>query len=153
MRDWDRSNAGWWQLRDRKLLQSVNSPAVDNADEWARAIADLDKLVIEGFSESYIRHRLDSEGVEHSSRDRSLALLEQLLILKGTLTQSAKLDALREMHHIRSKVGSHARGKEAEELRHKALLDNGTFKSHFEQLCTRAAQDLRLIARALEDSQ
>ena len=47
----------WWKLRNEALLEKVHYPVTESADEWAKEIHALDKLLVEGFETRELRSR------------------------------------------------------------------------------------------------
>ena len=78
-RRWHDNKVAWWTLRDSKLLERVNTPQTASRDEWAEALMDLAKLVVEGFETKPIRAKLDAAQVPYEKDDKTIALLEKLL--------------------------------------------------------------------------
>ncbi len=74
--------------------------------------------------------------------EKSLALMEKLL------DDEQRLDGLREVWLIRSKVDAHSRGSTAIDLAKNALQEHGTYSAHFGNVCRTVTDELKLIEQA-----
>lgn len=147
---WRDRKVEWWKLRDSDLMDRANIPLTASKDEWAEAIMDLTKLVVEGFETKPLRQRLDRLSVEYTDSDRTLALLEKLLNVGRHQDERMKLSGLRAAQWLRSKLQGHARGTEAAQAAKDAIANFGSFKDHFSDLCTRIAAELQSIESQCE---
>lgn len=148
LRRWSDSDVVWWKLHEEGLLERINTPRTDSQDEWKQAFSDLAKLVIEGFVITAIRTRLKDNGIEFDKEDKSLALLERVLIGSHVLADGSTLDALRTVQAIRSRSAAHSRGSRAAELERDALEKYGSYPAHFEGVCKDALQELDVIEKS-----
>ena len=153
VREWARTGVVWWKLRDESLLDRVNTPRTSSQDEWATACQGLASLVVEGFEVSAIRAELDARANPFDRDEKSLMLLERLLTAHGLMTAGARLDGLREVQEIRTRIASHARGSRASELSRDALNRHGTYAEHFESLCCVVTSELKAIEAAFTQRQ
>ena len=149
-RRWAESGCAWWKLREEALFERVHIPRTDSRDEWGSAFGLLANLVIEGFQIKAIRARIEETNIAFGKDDKSLALLEKLLIGHDKLDDGQSLEGLRIVQHIRS-IGSsaHPRGSTASDLANITLEENGTYSAHFESVCRIVKSELELIEEAL----
>ena len=145
---WEQSKAPWWILRDPAAADRVTSPLTSSRDEWARASTNLVQLIIEGFEIKAVRTRLDEMGIAWHLKDKSILLLERVLSSEAADGSAQNLDGLRSLQRIRSKVGAHARGTEADSLATRAVQEYGSYAAHFENVCRDVAIELEYIERA-----
>ena len=131
-------------------MDYVGVPLTDSPDEWGNDLLELASLVVDGFSARAIRTRLEENQLSFNKekKDKSLYLLEVFLASDHMSGQQAKLSGLREVQRIRTKVKAHWGGQEANELKQRALSEHQTFTTHFENLCTRVAEELERIEKA-----
>ena len=149
VRHWSESDLDWWQLADSTLLERVNTPVTNSREEWAQAFVDLANLVIQGFPVRAIRARLKAKGIPFATDARSLVLLEKILSAHYTTPDKTRLDGLRTVQRIRSKVGAHFGGSEATELAREAISDYRSYRAHFEAICNDVIREFELIEKAL----
>jgi hypothetical protein len=147
---WQARRVEWWTLRDEDLLHRANAPITASKDEWAEAVMDLSKLVVEGFEVKPLRTALTSMGEAHDPKDQTIALLEKLAAAKGHTSDAVTLDGLRRVQHIRSKVKGHAGSSEGKTLAQDALARHGTYGEHFKHICELIVQDLERIESVLK---
>lgn len=143
-RRWADDNVSWWSLRGRTLLGRLSTPRTASRDEWAEAFLDLSKLIVEGFDVKAIRAKLVEMQLAFEKDEGSLVLIERLLAAKSS-SDSQRLEGLRTVQLIRSKVKGHSGGSEATELAHQALKQHETFTGHFEHVCKMVADELNRI--------
>ena len=149
--NWKNSNVSFWKLSDESLIDRVNVPITSSRDEWSQAFVALAKLLIEGFQIKIIRAMLDDDGVPYNSDEKSLVLFEKLLIKLGSLdVASNRLDGLRTVQKIRSKVAAHVGGSSGTELSISALQQHGSYSSHFQSICAQVSGELKLIEQAFD---
>ena len=146
--DWHHSDVTWWKLRDCKLLDRVNTPHSGSRDEWGKAFSDLAKLLIEGFQVRAIKARLNETGIFFCKGEKSLALIEKLIVGSGEPSGGERLTGLREVQEIRSKNFGHFGGSDADALARNALQEHDTYAAHFESVCKTVADELKLIEQA-----
>lgn len=148
---WRSRSVEWWTLRDEELLDRANPPISSSKDEWADAIMDLSKLVVEGFETKPIRAALDGRGVNYDvEKDKTIVLLEKLIASKNPVGGPVTLNGLRAVQSIRSKVRGHAGSSEGKKLAQEALATHGSYAEHFRHLCTLVVTDLERVQAALE---
>ena len=145
IRHWHHDKVTWWTLRDEKLLDRVNTPLTESRDEWAEAFMDLAKLVVEGFETKSIHAKLDTLQIPYGEDDKTIALLEKLLIKGGTSCAVQNLVGLRTVQLLRTKAKGHVGGSEAEQLAQDALMEYETFGNHFQHVCAQVTDDLETI--------
>lgn len=146
---WRESEVGWWTLRDEDLLHRANPPISSSKDEWAEAIMDLSKLIVEGFDTKFLRAALDKVSEPYTREEKSIALLEKLVALENPYAGPVTLEGLRTVQYIRSKVKGHSGGSEGKAIVQDVLAKHGTYAEHFSQLCALIAGDLHRIESAL----
>lgn len=149
LRRWNDSEVKWWTLRDENLLQRANTPISSSKDEWAEAVMDVSKLVVEGFEIKFLRTELDKLSETYSREDKSIALLEKIIATKNPVGGPVNLEGLRSVQHIRSKVKGHAGSSEAKSIVQDAIAKHGSYGEHFKQLCALVVNDLQSIESAL----
>ena len=150
VRGWDRRKPDWWKINDEDDLRRVNTPVSNSKDEWGSAFVELSKAVIEGFQVSQIRSLLQNKQINFESQEQSLSLLRKLLSDQtGQAEERLRLEGLRHVQRIRSKVQSHRSGSEADEMAKSALAQHGTYRCHFEHVCNQVAEELELIEQVL----
>ena len=142
---WADSGMRWWHLREESLFKRVNTPRTSSRDEWAQAFMDLSKLIVEGFQVKAIRDELTKMKIDFDKEERSLALLEKLLIAHKRIASGQRLDGLRTVQNIRNKVIAHSGSSEAAELANAALRDHESFSAHFESVCRSVTIELKQI--------
>ena len=146
MRRWHESDVSWWKLRAETLLESVNAPRTASRNEWAQAFSDLSKLVVEGFETTVIFTTLKEIGVGFSEEDKILTLIEKALTSSGVPTAGeSRLNGLRTIQEIRSRIASHSPGSRATELERDALEKHGTHSTHFNNVCSVVTSELMAI--------
>ena len=147
----DRAAVRWWKLKSADLIDNVHYPVTAATEEWANEILTLDQLLVEGLETKWLRETADKLSQSPQPNEASLKLLERCLVGVGFDEDEAKATSapLRELHHLRSKVKGHARGSEAETLKSAALKTHGSYKKHFEDMCTRCDTSLERVANAL----
>ena len=144
-RRWADQDVPWWKLREVTLLERVSTPRTASRDEWAEAFMDLSKLIIEGFNVSAIRTMLKGANLAFDKTEGSLILLEKLLALHVGSTDPKKLEGLRTVQLVRSKVKGHSSGTEAAELIQNVQKEYDTFSDHFDHICKKVAGELEQI--------
>lgn len=150
LRNWNDTDVSWWTLREARLLERVNTPLTSSRDEWAEAFMNLAKLVIEGFEISMIRSRLEKIGIKYDKNEKSIALLEKLIAATATLVDGEKLNAMRTVQFIRTKVKGHASGQEVEKIVRDIIAQHENFTNHFKDTCAELVEELKAIANLFE---
>ncbi len=145
VRRWAESDLEWWKLREESLLKRVSTPLTTSRDEWAEAFMDLSKLLVEGFQVKAIRMRLRGADIAFSEEDKSIALLEKLPADHHKSADLQRLEGLRAVQNIRNKVKGHPGGKDAANLSQAALMEHGTYSSHFNETCRKVVDELKRI--------
>lgn len=149
LQNWRTSCVLWWTLRDEELLDRANPPISSSNDEWAEAMMDLSKLVVEGLETKFIRALLDEKKVPYAQSDQSISLLEKLLSARNSFECPVKLEGLRTIQYIRSKVKGHSGSTEGKKIAEDALNTYGTYAEHFKAVCSMVVDDLKKIEGAL----
>ncbi len=153
LQSWRSRGVAWWTLRDEELLNRANPPITSSKDEWADAIMDLSKLIVEGFEMKPIRAALDGGGVSYDlEKDKTIILLEKLIASTNRVGGPVTLCGLKAVQSIRSKVKGHAGSSEGKQLAKEALDNHGSYAEHFKHLCTLVVTDLERVQAALERS-
>lgn len=150
LRRWQTRQIEWWTLRDEDLLHRANPPISASKDEWAEAVMDLSKLVVEGFEVKPLRAALATVGEAYGPNDQSIALLEKIVVAKGHAGDPGTLVGLRRVQHIRSKVKGHAGSSEGKVIAQDALAKHGTYGEHFKHLCELIVRDLERVESVLK---
>ena len=148
VREWRDASVAWWELLDSRLLERVNTPRTTSREEWAQAFLGISQLVIEGFKVRSIRKRLRENGIEFEKNERSLALIEKVLVGGGLFSTGQRLNGLREVQAIRSRVASHSGGRGGDELATEAREKYGSYLAHFESVCRTVVEELKTIEQA-----
>ena len=141
----------WWRLRGPDLPDNVHYPATASSEEWADELMALDKLLVEGFEEKWLRNKAIEQGQPPQATDASLALVARCLQGLGFDEDHARgtVCPLRTLHHLRTKLKGHAGGSEADSIRKGELAKHGTFRKHFETLCGECDVAMQRIIEAL----
>lgn len=149
----DGLNVKWWKLRDRDAIKKVHYPFTTSKDEWAEEILNLDQLVIEGFEEKWLKARAKILGRNIKDNLRALKLIEECLIGIDFEADHARqiMSSFHEIHNLRSKVKGHTSGQEADTLRKAALQKFGSFRKHFEHICSECDESLDVLINAFKD--
>ena len=145
---WEQSDVSWWKLRDPAAVGRVTRPLTSSRDEWADAFTSLAQLIIEGFEIKSIRKKLDELGIAWQHDEKSLLLLDRVLSGEPASEDARELNGLRLAQLIRSKVGAHTRGKEADSLSTRAIQEHASYAAHFDSVCRSIASELEHIERA-----
>jgi hypothetical protein len=150
LRKFEQSTATWWRAKADDLYARLHYPVANSADEWAESIMSLDKLVVEGLEEKWMRNRLTELGKAPPPQWRSLKLLEHWLIALGFEADHAAeiVSPLHEVHNLRSQTKGHATGSGAKKIRADAIREHGTYRTHFEHLCVECLESLRTVNSA-----
>jgi hypothetical protein len=151
LRDLHAAQVSWWRLRDEELINEVHYPVTNSADEWAKELHTLDKLLVEGFVTKDLRSRLTNLGRTIDSQWKSLKLVEEILrcLVCGEDEVREIVGPLQELHFLRSKISGHASGKEAKQIKAGVLKQHKTFPFHFRQLCTQCDRVVRALHSTL----
>jgi hypothetical protein len=134
----------WWKLKADDLPLKVHYPVTEASEEWANEIMALDKLLVEGFEAGWLKAKASELKQKTEASDGSLALTERCLRGLGFDEEQP----LRTLHHLRSKLKGHVAGSEANALRQAALDQHGTYRKHFEDLCSCCDKAMRRIGEA-----
>jgi hypothetical protein len=145
VRRWADNNLSWWKLREKTLLERVSTPRTASRDEWGEAFMDLSKLIVEGFDVKAIRAKLGEAKLTFEGDEKSLVLIEKLLAARVAPAEFQRLDGLRTVQLIRSKVKGHSGSSQAMELAQAALKQHETFAAHFEHVCKKVGDELKRI--------
>ena len=143
----------WWNIPSEETLVRLNTPVANNRDEWAEAFLVIAQTVIEKFRPKALRELLDQRGITHDKDDKSLSLLEKLVAPNRLASErKPRLDGLREAQTIRSKARAHDGGKEGIAASQTALMEHGTYRSHFEHVCNVIADELEEIEACIANA-
>lgn len=149
IRSWRDRDVAWWVLRDEELLNHANPPISSSRDEWAEAMMDISKLVVEGFEIKFIRTRLDEIDVAYTRDEKTISLLEKFLSASNHAGGPVRLEGLRTVQWIRSKVKGHSGSTEGKKIARDALAKYGTYAEHFKAVCAMVVDDLQKIEASL----
>jgi hypothetical protein len=148
----DERKPAWWTLRDADLIRQLTSPVTAAPNEWANDVMNLDKAIIEGFEEKYLRKKAQELGRTVPDQMRALKLLEECLIGLNFAPDHAHalLSPFHEVHNLRSEQKGHPAGETARKAREAILEKHKTFRSHFDELCRQCLESLTIIDRAFQ---
>ena len=143
----------WWTLRDIKALNKVHYPYTTSNDEWADEILHLDQLLVEGLEEKWLRKKAKELDCNCQDNLRALKLLEAILIaIKFDKSHAREImSPFHTVHNLRSTVKGHANGKDARKEKKAAINKHGSFKKHFEKLCTDCDESIEIIINTLKN--
>jgi hypothetical protein len=151
LRELHEARVPWWQLRDEALTERVHYPVTTSADEWAKEIHALHKLLVEGFETRHLRARATELRRTVSQDWKSLKLLQE--VLHGLGRDDAEVQAvvgpLQELNVLRSKVSGHASGTDAKQIKAGILKQHKTYAAHFRHLCGRCDAAVRILRTSL----
>ena len=143
------THVDWWKLRNADLLKRVHLPLTDTLDEWSNELMNLDKLLVEGLQEKWLRTLAEKLGRKSVDRLRSLKLVEECLIALGFESERAKdiMSPWHEVHNLRSELKGHASNSTHENER-VARKSDGSLCKHFVNLCDKLIDSLAVVSKA-----
>lgn len=151
LRDFHEAHVPWWTLRGEDLIEKVHYPVTTSADEWAKEIHALHKLLVEGFVTSELRARAKNLGSKIDPNWKSIKLIEEILhnlrLDEDQVREIAK--PLLELNFLRVKICGHVSGKEAKQIKADVLKQYKTYPCHFRHICTQCDKSVRTLQSLL----
>lgn len=135
----------WWTLRADNLPDRVHYPVTPSTQEWLDELTALDQFLIEGFEKNWWKREAMSLGYTMNNGEGSLRLIEECLIRSEIDNGKGVVEPFREVHRLRQLRGHAASDKKLAEARTAALAAHRTFKKHFEDLCRRCDEGLKVV--------
>lgn len=147
----DQSKPEWWLPRGEALGATVHYPLTSSPEEWANAILALDQLVVEGFAPKALNGRLTAAKRPFDKQWGSIRLLRECLVCSGLGENDAiaVVEPFKQIHHLRSKVKSHAAEKEKQALIKAAKTNHRTLAAHFRHLVTELHDAFKIVVDRL----
>ena len=135
-----------WGCNDEDLYRRLNYPVTDAEKEWADEIHTLDKLVIEGFSYTYLKSSATSLGCSNE-KYQSIRMLQSILDKKGISEEEINgvIEPFNEIRNLRTKFAGHRSGKEAVAMKNDLIKKHGSLKEHFRLLLQRTDQAVQML--------
>ncbi|WP_262964286.1 hypothetical protein [Methylobacter psychrophilus] len=146
-------DVNWWKLRDQEAPGKVHYPYTNSRDEWAEEILNLDQLLVEGLEEKWLRKKAKDLKCNPDERLRALKLIEIILVAANFEEFHAReiMSSLHIVHNLRSVLKGHTSGTKAEKIRKDALTEHGSFRKHFEKICTDCDESIEILASAFKE--
>ena len=131
----------------------MHYPYTNSRDEWADEILNLDQLLVEGFEEKWLRNKAKELKVNPDIRLLALKLIEAILVaIDFEESHSRKImTPFHTVHNLRSVLKGHTSGSEAEKIKKEALTDYGSFRKHFEKICSDCDESIEIITEAFKE--
>ncbi len=144
----------WWKLRTENEIQWAHYPVTGSNDEWRNEIQRLDRLIVEGLEERWLRRHAKELGASLNDNDRSITLLEKCLMGHGVGKDGAAavVRPFRELRDHRSKF-AHAAGQEARRLKEQAFESHGGYRQHYTQLVDSCCDSMKRVNEVLSKSE
>lgn len=152
LKEFQKNNCNWWTLRSDDNLSKLQMPLTESKDEWAEEILNLDKLIIEGLEEKKLKIKGKSLGVNIEDKDRSLKIIEKILIHKGFELSHAReiMSVFHEVHNLRSTQKGHSSGNTADIERKEILKKYESFTNHFDFILAKMIESLEILENELK---
>lgn len=147
LRRWRRDGVKWWKWVAEGSPELLTVPRTGSLNEWLDACLSLSKGVVEGFDLSAIRMCLREVGGDYKDQERSVLLLERVLRKLELIGAKERVAALWDINELRV-PRAHATGGKGRQLSDAALHAHGSYAAHFENLCARLIDELKLIEKA-----
>lgn len=143
----------WWRIPTPDVIKRAQSPVTESNDEWRNEILNLDQLLVEGFKEKWLRKKAEELRRAPKRCYGSLKLLEECLIGLDFEEDRARstIAPLQELHHLRSKLRSHASGETAQKLKAEAFAEHGNYHNHYKNLVTQCDETMQILVEAFQD--
>ncbi|WP_321494402.1 hypothetical protein [uncultured Desulfobacter sp.] len=147
----DNQGVTWWIMKNRVLKDALHPVVTQSAAEWKEEILKLDQVLIEGFVKKELKVKAIELGQKPPASDRELKLLEKSLIGSGFDEEQAYdvLTPFHQVHYWRSVLKGHIFGKTAQNIETDALNEFGTLRAHFDDLCERCDESMKIILEAI----
>lgn len=143
----------WWKLRDQDAPDKVHYPYTSSRDEWADEILNLDQLLVEGLEEKWLRNKAKELKINPDARLRALKLMEAILVAIDFEESHSReiMTPFHTVHNLRSILKGHTSGSESEKIKKEALSVHGSFRRHFEKVCSDCDESIEIIAEAFKE--
>ncbi|WP_421724781.1 hypothetical protein [Bauldia sp.] len=150
----DRRRVPWWTCRSNDLIEKSNYPFTTSPEEWAEEVLILDQLVVEGFSERWLRKRATELGRSPRAQFRSLKLVEECLVGMDFEDDHAShiVRPLHDLHGLRNKLKGHASGQSAQSIKSSVLAQHKSYRDHFRHLAGECNEAIGIIDEAFSSS-
>ncbi|MBT8420187.1 MAG: hypothetical protein KJO08_04915, partial [Gammaproteobacteria bacterium] len=147
------AGVSWWKLSDETLMEKVHHPVTTSADEWAREIHSLHKLLVEGFQERSLHQLAKSLDRSIEERWRSIRLLEEALLGLGEAEAKIKeiVQPLLDLTRLRNEFAGHSPGMKAKQIKKDILKEHKTYSAHFSRLCEECDAAVRALRTILSE--
>ena len=147
--DWHQRQVPWWKLIDVSSLHGLTGPVTSSRGEWQDAVLMLCATVVDGFR---VKHLQDFANVAEDEKLGSIGLLRVIGERAMGIPARDVLMALHDLQDLRSRGGkAHARSEGGLPMAQSILTEHGSYRSHFNDLCSRLANDLQQIDSMLSD--
>jgi MoxR-like ATPase len=121
-----------------------------SSQEWGTEIVALDKLVVEGLKQAYLKRLAGVLGIEPQKLPqlRGIALLEEIAQARDVAPDLVRsmVDPLWELQALRSKLGSHRKGQEAAQIEKQLRQQYGGLTAHHRDLVKQVYQAMLTLA-------
>jgi len=137
--------------KDKNLLKKQYYLISDSLDEWEKEISDLHKLIIEGLELKTLRSFAINNDLKHEKLG-SINLLELLLEYNNIADDLIQkiVSPLHELNALRSKIASHRKGKESDQLIQSIKTKYKKYELHLEDLISRLNESFQLLAKFIK---
>lgn len=125
----------WWKLKAEDEIQWAHYPVTGSNEEWRRELQMLDRLVVEGFEERWLREHARELGLLPDNGDRSITLLQKCLMAYGIEDGDGRavVHPFRELRTHRNSF-SHPGAERARHLKEQAFQHHGGYRQHYTHL-------------------
>jgi len=140
------SKSELWSCNNEELYNILNYPLSDSLEEWQNEIHNLDKLVIEGLNNSYIK-KLSKSLNCYKENLGSIKLLKEILISKNFNNDEITIiiRPLCEIHFLRTKFFAHRKSEKTDNIRKEIIKKYNDLKNHFYNLIKSVDNSIKLL--------
>ncbi len=109
--------------------------------------------MVEGLEEKWLRNKAKELKTNPDARLRALKLIETILVAIDFEEDHSReiMTPFHTVHNFRSVLKGHTSGTEAEKIKKEALTVHGSFRKHFEKICSDCDESIEIIAQAFKE--
>lgn len=141
------SRVKWFTLREPDLVKQLHYPLTPSAKAWSDILTALAKLVVEGFERKFFEEQVKSKGAKGDPQWGSIRWVQEAMKTSGTSDEiiDEVIVPLRTVQELRTKLGAHSGGSEADSIRADLLRKHQTPRIHIEYLSSQLVRSIHRL--------